>query len=102
MNIKINQLSSLDSEINGSFGYLVKELLGDINNKIDTIFAKKVKTEELCIKDTCVTEDQLKALLNNAQINQISEQEPEPQAPDPVIPPAETPPDNTQNEIPVE
>ena len=107
LNIKINQLSSLDSEISGSFAYLAKELLGDINNKIDTIFAKKVRTEELCIKDTCVTEDQLKALLNNAQINQTPqpqtqtepepEPQPEPQAPDPVIPLADTPPDNTQN-----
>ncbi len=75
LDIKVNNQSSLDTTIQGTFGYLAKEFFGNINNTIDTIFAKKVKTEELCIKDTCVTEEQLKALLNN--VNSVQIQQPE-------------------------
>jgi hypothetical protein len=40
---------------------------------IDTVFAKNVYAEDkVCVGSTCVTEDQLKTLLNNANTNQGS------------------------------
>ncbi len=68
LNLKVNGLSSLDTTNSNSLGSLVKQFLADISNGIENLFAKRIHTEELCVKkgdgsDICITGDQLEQLL---------------------------------------
>lgn len=69
LDIKIVGLSSLDISSSNSLGSLIKQFLADISNGLESLFVKKVYTEELCVKksdgsDICVTGDQLDQIIN--------------------------------------
>ena len=70
MDIKLNGLSSLDTNNPESLGSLIKKFMGDMGNSIEQLFVKKVHTEELCVKksdgkEICITGDQLDSLMNH-------------------------------------
>ena len=70
LNIKIQGLSSLDINNSNSMGSLMKRFLGDVGNTIGDLFAKRIHTEELCVKksdgtDICINGDRLEQLLNS-------------------------------------
>jgi hypothetical protein len=44
----------------------LQELAAQVKHLADLVQTKKVQTDQLCVGDTCVTQDQLKALLQNA------------------------------------
>ncbi len=71
--------------------------LGDATNGITKLFAKEINTEKLCVGATCVTEDQLKALLNASVIAPAPAPTPEP-APAPTTEPAPDPAPTTEPE----
>jgi hypothetical protein len=62
------------------------------------IFAKEITTEKLCVGQTCVTEDQLKTLLNNN--GAAAATQPQAQNPAPITPPPPADPEE-QDEEPV-
>ncbi len=62
----------------------IKELAEKIANMAVSFFSEEVKTNKLCVGDTCVNEDQLKALLLNASsTSNINPPTPTP-TPDPI------------------
>ncbi|MEI6316748.1 MAG: tail fiber domain-containing protein, partial [bacterium] len=69
MDLKLEPLTSLDPAQDGSLASLIKKYLQDALNGIQTLFANKVQTNELCLQDVCVTKNQLQQLLNQANIN---------------------------------
>ncbi len=69
LDIKVASIESLVDE-EGSFVQKLKSWLADINNGIASIFAKKVQTENLCLKkqdgsEICINADQLSNILNS-------------------------------------
>ncbi len=77
LDIKLNQQASLDTTLQGSFGYLAKEFLGNISNSINDLYAKvihsdRVETKELCIDDLCITKNQLQQILNQTNQQNVS------------------------------
>jgi hypothetical protein len=73
MNLKIEDLSSLDLANTNSLGSIIKRFLEDVQNGIDVVFFGEVRTKKLCIEDTCVDKTQLEELLNNAKGTNTSE-----------------------------
>ncbi|MBK5215190.1 MAG: tail fiber domain-containing protein [Candidatus Pacebacteria bacterium] len=68
LNLKVEDLSSLDIKNPTSFGSLIKYFLADISNGLEKIFVKEVNTDTLCVYDatgakTCINKAQLDALL---------------------------------------
>jgi hypothetical protein len=64
LDFKITQLSSLDTTKGNSLGLLIKVFLSDAGNTISDLFAKKIHTEQLCVKKSdgtefCANGDQL-------------------------------------------
>ncbi len=68
MDLKLEPLTSLDPSQDGSLASLIKKYLADAMNGIDSIFANKVQTKELCLDDVCVTKTQLQQMLNQANV----------------------------------
>ena len=71
MNLKVEDLSSLDTTSATSLGSLIKNFLADIGNGLEKIFAKEVNTDTLCVSDatgakTCINKAQLDDLLAGA------------------------------------
>jgi len=65
LNLEIKDIQNFEQEGN-SFGDKLRAWLGNVGNGIQKIFAKEVRTEVLCVGNTCVNENQLKALLNGS------------------------------------
>jgi hypothetical protein len=67
LNLKISDLSSLDTTSSTSLGSLIKNFLGDVSNGVVDFFANRVHTKQLCVGDasgeTCITKGQLDSLL---------------------------------------
>jgi len=61
LDIKIQEL---DPNTNTSFATRIVTFLGSASNGVQTLFADKVQTKELCIEEVCVTKAQLQQLLN--------------------------------------
>ncbi len=85
MDLKIQNLNSLDVNTSGTFGYMVKTLLADTANTITDMYAKivhadRVETNELCVGTTCITEAQFLQMVNQNNSNVT----PAPPTPDPV------------------
>ena len=68
MDLKLEPLTSLDPAQDGSLASLIKKYLADAMNGIEQIFANKVQTKELCLDDVCVTQVQMRQLLNQANV----------------------------------
>ncbi len=78
LDLKIEPLSSLDLEVSGSFASLIKTYLENAANGVETFFAHKIQTHELCLDDVCVTKDDLQKLIdekNNIQEQQDNDEE---------------------------
>ena len=69
MDLKLEPLTSLDPAVDGSLASLIKKYLQDALNGIQTLFANKVQTNELCLQDVCVTKDQLQQLLSHEGVS---------------------------------
>ena len=69
MDLKLEPLTSLDPARDGSLASLIKRYLQDALNGIQTLFANKVQTNELCLQDVCVTKDQLQQLLSHEGVS---------------------------------
>ncbi len=95
LDIKLNQLSSLDTTLQGSFAFLLKEVLGNVSNGINELYVKVVKsdrveTKELCTTDgICLSENDIKNLYQISQERNQSNPQVAPQNP----PAPETPPE---------
>ncbi|MFA5773417.1 MAG: hypothetical protein WC908_01960, partial [Candidatus Paceibacterota bacterium] len=68
MNLKVEDLSSLDTTSATSLGSLIKNFLADIGNGLEKIFVREVNTDTLCVSDatgakTCINKAQLDDLL---------------------------------------
>lgn len=99
LNIKVNQQALLDDTIEGSFGYLAKEFLGNASNSITNLYANvvhsdRVETKEFCTSSgQCLNEKELEFMIqefkNNYQSqNTTPEITPDPNpSPDPTIEP---------------
>ena len=72
MDLKLEPLTSLDPNQDNSLASLIKTYLANSLNGIETIFANKVQTNELCVGTTCVTQTQLQILLNEDNIPSAS------------------------------
>lgn len=73
LNLKVEDLSSLDLTSANSLGNLIKNFLADVGNNITDLYASvihsdKIETKMLCVGDTCVTEDQFLEIVNNSGI----------------------------------
>jgi hypothetical protein len=71
MDLKVKDLSSLDTSSVTSLGYLIKSLLADVGNNITDLYASvihgdRVETKTLCVGSTCVTEEQFLKMVNNS------------------------------------
>lgn len=106
LKVEIDLLSSLDLEEENSLGSLIKTFLADAENTIEVIFAKlinaeKIQTEELCVGDVCITEDEFIEVFGNQQNNNQEDgggnlDNPAPDEDEEgVTPPEETPEENT-------
>ncbi|HLP86503.1 MAG TPA: tail fiber domain-containing protein, partial [Candidatus Paceibacterota bacterium] len=81
LNLKVEDLSSLDTSSSTSLGSLIKNFLGDVNNTINNLYASvihsdKIETQMLCVGSTCVTEQQFLDLINKNTNQVIIEQIP--------------------------
>jgi len=74
IDLKINEVLNFD-QVDNSFGAKLVAWFGNVENGIQSIFAKEVHTDKLCVGETCVTEEQLIELLGN-QNNSNSNAEP--------------------------
>ncbi len=108
LDLKIEPLTSLDTSNDKSLASLIRQYLADTANGIESLFAKHIHTDELCIGQTCVTESQLQQLLNQ-QSNTINQNTNngtaiEPTSSDVQTPPVESPApeQETTTEIPPE
>ena len=68
LSLKLTDATSLDTTKPTTLGSLVTKFLSDAMNGIQQIFAKQVTTDELCIKDVCLTKDELQKVLNQANV----------------------------------
>ncbi|HUC88996.1 MAG TPA: hypothetical protein VMR49_03130, partial [Candidatus Paceibacterota bacterium] len=74
LNLKVADLSSLDTTNATSLGSLIKEFLADQANDIADLYAKAIhsdsvetnnlKTKELCVGNACVKEEQFLEMIN--------------------------------------
>ena len=85
LNLKVADLSSLDTTNATSLGSLIKEFLEDVKNGIGTVFFDQVNTKKLCLDDLCINKDQLQQVLN--QIPATNSATALPSAPDAPAPP---------------
>ncbi len=76
LDIKVNNLYSLDINKGDTLGYLIKKYLEDALNGLEKIFVKEVRTEKLCVGNTCVTESELIELLQRNNLNQSTNSAP--------------------------
>ena len=70
MNLKISDLSSLDTTKATSLGSLMKTFLADEYNRVEKIFAKTVVTEGLEMKDSATGETYC-VMVTNGEINKV-------------------------------
>ncbi len=70
MNLKISDLSSLDTTKATSLGSLIKTFLADEYNRVEKIFAKTVVTEGLEMKDSATGETYC-VMVTNGEINKV-------------------------------
>lgn len=71
LDMEVQDLSSLDASMSNSLGALITSLLADAGNGIQDIFthilhADRVETNELCVGDTCVTEEEFLDLVHRS------------------------------------
>jgi hypothetical protein len=84
MDIKVQDISSLDTTSATSLGSLIKQFLADSTNGIGDFFANRVRTKEICVaksdgSEFCATGDQLEAIVGNSgSSNPVPEPSPEP------------------------
>lgn len=69
LNLKVTDLSSLDTSIATSLGSLMKNFLGEVGNNVTDLYASvihsdKVETKMLCVGTTCVTESEFLEIVN--------------------------------------
>ena len=100
MNLKLGDLSSLDTTSDSSLGSLIKNFLADVGNGIEKIFVREVNTDTLCVSDstgakTCINKAELDSLLAGAGASTLTPT-PVPPTPDttptpesPLIPPVD-------------
>ena len=89
IDIKVNQLSSLDDTVEGSFASILKSYLANASNRITRIFTGEVCLTDIDGSSECLNKEelsQLKQLLNNQ--NNIQQPTPQDQNIE-TIPPAE-------------
>ena len=68
IDIKLEPLTSIDPNQDGSLASLIRSYLANALNGIQDIFAARVQTKELCIDDVCVTKTELQQVLNQANV----------------------------------
>lgn len=57
--------TSMDATNHNSIAYIIKSFLENAGNGLSKVFVKEVHTDKVCVGETCVTEDQLRTLLQN-------------------------------------
>ena len=67
LDIKLTDISELTTD--GSFVGRIRTWLADAANGITSIFSHEIRTDKLCVGQTCVTESQLQQLLQNQNNN---------------------------------
>ncbi|HUC88556.1 MAG TPA: tail fiber domain-containing protein [Candidatus Paceibacterota bacterium] len=74
MDLKIKDLSSLDTTSATSLGSLITQFLADQANGIADLYAKTIhSSNEICINNTCIDEAQLIQILNNAHVSSTAD-----------------------------
>jgi hypothetical protein len=96
LDTKITDIENLNPE--STFVTKLKEWLASATNGIDSLFAKKIKTNELCVGEVCVTESQFLQILNNSNANQNTNSTEGSQSTEEVVPVVEDTPDPTPTE----
>lgn len=71
LDLKIEDIESSIGSEDSTITETLRDWLADTMNGINDLFAKRVRTEELCIGDTCVTEAELQQLLQNQGMQPI-------------------------------
>jgi hypothetical protein len=74
LNLRLTSIESLadNTVFKTSLLSMIQEWLADAGNGIESIFTRKVTTQELCVGSRCVTEDQFNQLLDQAGISNSS------------------------------
>ena len=67
LDVKVEPLTSLDPDQDGSLASLIGKYLGDAGNKLTKIFSGEVDTNKLCIGQTCLNEAQVQQILQVIQ-----------------------------------
>lgn len=71
LNLKLTAIESIAQTVNPSLRDSLIAWFGDVTNGIGKLFTHELHTDTLCVGDTCVTESQLKNLLQNQGTIQI-------------------------------
>jgi hypothetical protein len=70
LDLKINILEQQTTSSGGfslaTLKSVIKDILSDVGNGIQNIFAKRVTTDELCVEDVCVNRDQFLRMVENS------------------------------------
>jgi hypothetical protein len=71
LDLKINDLSSLDTTSATSLGSLIKNFLADVGNGIGDFYANRVRTKQICVAkadgtEFCADGDKLEAMANSS------------------------------------
>lgn len=74
LDLKISSMESIAGGMNQS---QIAEWLGTITNGIAQIFAEKIQTNELCVGDRCMTEDQFNKVFDLIDQSEIQTPEPD-------------------------
>jgi len=88
LDLKVKDMSSLDTTLATSLGNLIKSFLGDLGNSIDIVFFGEVHTKKLCLDDICIDKNQLEKLLTNSASSnrEIIDNNTQTSTPDTIIP----------------
>ncbi len=81
LDFKIQTLSSLEVEKDGSIASLIRAYLENSTNGLRKIFVGEVHTDTLCVGNTCLTESQVQQLLNQQNNSSSSNNPPAGSAP---------------------
>ncbi|MDD3663401.1 MAG: tail fiber domain-containing protein, partial [Candidatus Pacebacteria bacterium] len=64
LDLKVEGLSSLDTEVESSLGSLIKNFLADIGNGLEVVFFGEVRAKRLCLDGLCIERSDLENILN--------------------------------------
>jgi hypothetical protein len=69
LNLKVEDLSSLDTTKSTSLGSLISSFLSDAKNNLGLVFFGEVHTKKLCLDDLCITKTELQQILDKENVS---------------------------------